>query len=177
MPDPIEPSTETPAPEAPPAVEAPTPEAPADDATPETPKAAPWADGDFDEARARTLIENLRAEVASLKTKRTAKTDADDRVSAAETRAADAERALYVERAIRKHSIAEDLVEFLTGTTEAEIDERAQKLAAATAGRAPEKPETPAPRSPEPSLTPGHGGEATTPFDAEAAAAAIRKRR
>jgi len=161
----------------------------------------PWGD-DFDETKAWTLIQNLRADktrlTESLATERQARetaeeaaksSDTDGKIAAAEKRATDAERSLYVERALRKHSIDEDLVDFLTGDTEEEILARAERLAKVSTPKADgEKPaadkpdgeegDKPAPELPErptPGLTPGHGGTPPEPFDADAVVTSIRK--
>ena len=167
----------------------------------------PWGD-DFDEAKAWTLIQNLRADKTrltdSLTTERQARevadtaaksSDTDGKIAAAaEKRATTAERSLYVERALRKHAIDEDLVDFLTGDTEEEILARAERLAKVSspkpeggkpagdkpdgeAGDKPDadKPEEGLPGRPQPGLTPGHGGTPPEPFDADAVVTSIRK--
>lgn len=173
-----------------------------DDTRNEDPKPAekktttpPWGkDEDFDPARAWSLIENLRTEVEDLKTAkkdleadRQAREDAEkteaekaaDRAKQAEERAEQAERALYVERAVRKHEIPDDLVEFLTGSTEEEINERAERLSKSLGKDGSEqerKHEEPGDDGrPTPALTPGHGGDAPEHFDAAAIAQAARE--
>ncbi|AYN58486.1 head scaffolding protein [Arthrobacter phage Liebe] len=107
----------------------------------------PWGD-DFDAERAWRLVQNLRGELADVKTERDAiKRDRDavqterdqlkdgagsesEKVTAAEKRAADAERALHVERALRKHPDLADYADLLTGDTEEEIVAKADRLAA-----------------------------------------------
>lgn len=107
----------------------------------------PWGD-DFDAERAWRLVQNLRTELADVKTDRDAiKTERDaavterddlkkgagsesDKVAAAEKRAADAERALHVERAIRKHPDLADFADLLTGDSEEEVLAKADRLAA-----------------------------------------------
>lgn len=182
---------------------------------PDEPNAStpPWGD-DFDAERAWALIQSLRAEKVTLKGERdtlkterdtltadletarqarTDETDVDGKVAAAEKRATDAERGLYVERALRKHPGLEDLAEFLTGDTEDEIEAKAARLAAIGAKTPPAGDEgedessdpdpdaanedgEPADLStrPAPSLTPGHGGDESTPFDPVAIAKAAR---
>lgn len=104
---------------------------------------APDFDGDFNEERARTLVANLRAEVAGLKERVTAVTaERDDFKAAAETKGADREAALAAavkraedaERALalKDSGLPEDVLaefeDYLTGTPE-EVAARATKLA------------------------------------------------
>ncbi|KTR04356.1 hypothetical protein [Curtobacterium luteum] len=160
----------------------------------------PWGD-DFDAERAWTLVQNLRADkdklqgekdtlTTELATERQARGDAEKaakdadpegKLTAAEKRAADAERSLWTERALRKHSIAEELVEFLSGDTEEVILAKAEKLSRAGAAAAPAPAEEPTPSAevpvrPAPDLTPGHGGEPTPEFSPATVAAALRAR-
>ncbi|WGH21354.1 scaffolding protein [Arthrobacter phage Emotion] len=174
------------------------PTKPADaDATDEDKSTPPWGD-DFDAAKAWTLIQNLRSDKETLKTERD---EAQTKLQAskdAEDRAVKAERELWTERALRKHPEAEDLAEFLTGDTEEEILTKAAKLAGvrkpADDGDKGDKPDADKdkgdadkdkggsspdkgdglPAKPTPNLTPGHGGEESKPFDAEAIAKAAR---
>lgn len=192
MPDPTPATPETPeAPEA--------PAAPAADETPEAPKATPpWGDdADFDASRAWTLIQNLRAEVDGLKAKRPAKTeepaadgdpapakddpDLSARLTAAEERAQSAERELWRERALRKHKVPEDLADLIVGDSEEAVLAIAERLAKATGASGKDTPEaeaqTPPASKPEPTLTPGHGGEPIPTFDPSETAKAIRARR
>ncbi len=158
----------------------------------------PWGE-DFDAEKAWTLIVNLRSDVQKAKDKadtETARADAAEKalaeapdpaekVTAAEKRAADAERALLVERAIRKHSIPDDLADFLTGDTEEEIEAKAARLASVGAkpGDEEQKPEDKAAEEvdesgrPKPALTPGHGGDGRERFDAALVVAAVREGR
>jgi hypothetical protein len=181
-----------------------------DTATTSTP---PWGD-DFDAEKAWTLVQNLRGDkeklqgekdslTAELATERQARedaekaakdTDPDGKLSAAEKRAADAERSLWTERALRKHEIDEELVEFLAGDTEEAILAKAEKLSKVgkpgsekpkgDEGKDGEKPsgdsappEGDLQSRPAPTLTPGHGGDTPAPFDPEAIASAARKAR
>jgi hypothetical protein len=165
----------------------PAPDAPKTDDAPKT-----TFSGDFDPERAARLIDNLRGEIADLKkdlgTARTAlqeREDAEkseaqkiaDRAAAAEKAAADAKRALLIERATRKHSLPEDVVEFLTGDTEEEIEAKAARLASLGAPKkdGEETPPADLPGKPKADLVPGHGGEETAPFDPDAIAAAARR--
>lgn len=166
----------------------------------------PWG-SDFDAAKAWRLVENLRAEVDTLKGQRDSlKTERDalkndtssvsDKISAAEKRAQEAEKALFTERALRKHPELADFADLLSGDSEEDVLKKAERLAAI--GKKPEdkpaegeqKPaegdnadgeQKPAendgglPGKPEPALTPGHGGDVPTPFDPVAIAKAARR--
>lgn len=168
------------------------------------PTTPPWGD-DFDAERAWTLVQNLRGDLDKLKTERddarqerddakaaSDSTESAEKLTAAEARAKAAETSLWTERALRKHSIDEDLVDFLTGDTEEDILAKAERLAGRSKP-AEEKPSTdgdpkdgdkpaddkPAgdqglPGTPKPSLTPGHGGDTSAPFDPDAIAAKAR---
>lgn len=168
----------------------------------------PWGD-DFDAEKAWKLIQNLRTDKTELTEKVTSLTtdleterqareaaekavseaDVDGKVAAAEQRAAEAEKSLYVERAIRKHEIPEDLVDFLTGDTEEEILKKAERLA--SVGKPPagnsnnpnpddkdgeqDKPKVDAQGRPVPDLRPGHGGDdGPEPFDPDKIVASVR---
>lgn len=174
--------------------------------------AAPWGD-DFDADRAWALVQNLRTEKEALKTERdtlkadlqassTAKGDSADAIAAAEKRAKDAEKALYVERALRKHPTLEDFAEFLTGDSEEEILQKAERLASIGA-KSDEEPgdahensgeqesteqiapdaqdgdqddeNEGLPGKPTPDLKPGHGGETPPVFDPVAIAQSARR--
>lgn len=161
----------------------------------------PWGD-DFDASRAWTLLQNVRGDLAKAKddlaserqareTAESALKDADPegKLTAAETRAAEAERSLWTERALRKHSIAEELVEFLSGDTEEAILAKAEKLSKVGKpdGEQPkpdeekpdesaDKPDGGLPPRPTPDLTPGHGGDTPAPFDPEAIANNARRK-
>ncbi len=172
----------------------------------------PWgSDDEFDAAKAWALIQGLRTDKAKLTdslgevtTARDAlqsqvdeaanagKSDADKAKADADKVAADltaARRELYIERALRKHEVPEELAEFLTGDDEESILAKAAKLAGlgkpadadADAKAAADKAAADAAaaaadtsKRPTPSLTPGHGGDDPAPFDADAIAAAIR---
>jgi len=168
--------------------------------TDSTDQTKPWGD-DFDEAKAWALIQALRTDKKTLQTnlttERQAREDAEGKATAGETekdRADKAERALWVERALRKHpAVSDDFVDFLSGDTEEEILAKAERLASVGQPKAPAdaskpdadakpdepKPEEPAkpelPGKPKPDLTPGHGADAPVPFDPDAVVAAIRK--
>lgn len=177
------------------------PKTPADDEAAKAAKTTPpWErDGKpFDPERAWSLITALRGEVDDLKADRDAiKTERDamaaekaaaedakkddltratDRLTAAEKAAADAQRTLWVERALRKYQLEDDDVDFLTGDTEDAITAKAERLAARGKARKDEG-ETPEPPThrPAPALTPGHGGDAPVPFDPDAIAKAARQ--
>jgi uncharacterized protein involved in type VI secretion and phage assembly len=156
----------------------------------------PWGD-DFDAATAWSLVKNLRADKSSLQEKLTAaetardelaataqaaedakKTDDQklaDRLAAAEKAAADANRELLITKVRAKHEIPDELADFLTGSTEAEIEAQAAKLASVKpASKEPEAEIDPATGKPKPALTPGHGGDSTTPVDTDAIVASVR---
>lgn len=122
----------------------PTDAPPADDA----PKTGRKWEGDFDEEKAKRLVDNLDAEIAELKaTHATAlaavTAERDDFKAAAEKTGEDRDKALAealkraeeAERtlAISKHNLPEDVLEefadYLTGTP-AEVEAKAAKLAA-----------------------------------------------
>ena len=150
-------------------------------------------EGEFDAERAARLIENLRADLAKIKTERdeartalqekadAEKTEAQklqDRLAAAEETAKKTGRALLIERATRKHSLPDDVVEFLTGDTEEEIEAKAQRLAALGSPKKDESKEEPGsglPEKPKADLVPGHGGDDAETFDPDAIAAAARR--
>lgn len=139
----------------------------------------PWgSDEDFSPARAWSLIENLRAEVAELKEAKTSANAEHEAREAAEARAAEAERALLVERALRRHAIPEDLADFIAAETEEEIEQRAETLAARLGSGEPvEEPTEDLGRSrPSPALSPGHGAEPEPTFDPAAVARRARGR-
>lgn len=157
----------------------------------------PWGD-DFDAARAWTLVVNLRAEVADEKeahaaTKAERDTLAEEK-TAAETAAQEAttareaaeeatrtaSRDLWIERAVRKHGLDDDLVEFLTGDDEEAILAKAERLAGRNKpGKKDEENADAANLSgrPTPALTPAHGGDAPAPFDPDAIADSARAER
>jgi hypothetical protein len=172
-------------------------------------QAKPWGD-DFDAERAWRLVQNLRAEVTDLKTERDSlKTERDQlqestgsetaKVTAAEERAAKAEKALHVERALRKFPDLADVADLLEGDDEEAVMKKAERLSGI--GRKPgsddkggddkggdkdgKKPDAAGndadadndglPGKPKPDLKPGHGGDAPKPFDPAAIAAKARE--
>ncbi|UYL87611.1 scaffolding protein [Arthrobacter phage VResidence] len=171
---------------------------PAPEAKPEGEK-APWGD-DFDAERAWKLVQNLRAERDDLKKKNTAyeserqaredegKSELQklqDRLDAAERTAKEKERELSLAKVLRKHPELEEFADLLTGDTEEELAAKAERLAAIgkpkdggdgenkDGEQKPDAPELPA--KPTPNLTPGHGGDESTPFDPTAIALAARQ--
>ncbi len=168
-------------------------DAQAQDGSEKTTSTPPWGDKEnFDEERAWRLIQNLRAErdearqerdelkaekAAAEDAKKTEAEKAAEAARKAQERAEKAERDLYVERAMRRHEIPEDLAEFVSGKSEEEINERAERLAKRIKGEKPDsKKEKDADDGrPAPALTPGHGGDAPEPFDAHAIALAARE--
>ena len=157
----------------------------------------PWGD-DFDAERAWTLVQNLRSDLKKVKderdtlaTERQAREDEGKpelekltgRLTKVEQDFKDAQRALFVERALRKHSISEDLVEFLTGDSEEEILAKAERLASLNKGKSDDdkddkdgEQELDDAGRPKAALRPGHGGDSPAPFDADAIAKAARER-
>lgn len=179
-------------------------------------KAPDWNDENFDADRAKRLVANLRAEIADLKVDRDAlKSERDtlkagagtesEKIKEATERAAKAEKALWTERALRKHPELEEFVEFLDGDSEDAILTKAERLAKIGAkgdskpgdaddkggdadkdGQKPDadsdnKPDADKddalPGKPQPDLRPGHGGEPDAPVDPEAIAKAARAAR
>lgn len=180
-----------------------------DGAKPNEGTTPPWGD-EFDAARAWQTIVTLREEVKSLKVAtveaqeaqsaaeserdefKAKAEDADAKIAAAteeHTKALSAaQRELYVERAVRKYGIDEDLVEFLVGDDEDAINAKAERLSKVGQPSAPKGAEAdkgdkggdPDPKPtvrPEPALIPGQGGEPAKPFDAAAIAQAARANR
>jgi hypothetical protein len=149
---------------------------PADAGKPTDSGKAPKWDGEFDAERAARLVENLREENNRLKAA-ASKVDpssksAEDRLAALEERAAKAERALLVASAAKKHGIPDDLVSFLSESTEEALDRQAEALA-----KYAKKPADDVPGKPRPALKPGTGSpDETASFDAAKVAAAIRRR-
>lgn len=165
---------------------------------------APWGD-DFDAERAWKLVQNLRTERDGLKAERdalkverdTLATEKDSvategqselqklqaRLDQIEKEAKQKDRDLALQKVLRNHPDLEEFADLLTGETEEELAAKAERLAAIGKAKAPaddakdgEKDGTPAlPGKPQPNLTPGHGGEDSTPFDPTAIALAARK--
>lgn len=175
---------------------APADQKPADqepaDQTPADQKPAPWGD-DFDAERAWALVQKLRQENSELKTERdTLKTASEtqaaegktevqklaDELAALKQRAADADRKLALKSVLVEFPDLADFEDLLTGDDEAAIRAKAERLAAIGKGKKPaaeEEQQTPGvPEKPKPNLTPGHGGDASTPFDPVAIAKAAR---
>lgn len=173
----------------------PEPEAPADpkpaDQEPADQKPAPWGD-DFDAERAWALVQKLRQENSELKTERdTLKTASEtqaaegktevqklaDELAALKQRAADADRKLALKSVLVEFPDLADFEDLLTGDDEAAIRAKAERLAAIGKGKKPDadgEPQPGVPEKPKPNLTPGHGGDASTPFDPVAIAKAAR---
>lgn len=160
---------------------------------------APWGD-DFDAERAWKLVQNLRTERDGLKTERDAlKTERDGLVTErdglkselqtkteeVERTTKEKERELALQKVLRKHPELEDFADLLTGDTEEELAAKADRLAAIGKPKDggdgenkgdEQKPDgTELPAKPTPNLTPGHGGDDSTPFDPTAIALAARK--
>lgn len=192
--DPQTPAPETPEPPAAPAASEPpaappAPEAPeaTDPATPPaTEPKPPWGD-DFNAERAWQLVQDLRGDKARLQERLTAAgpgakpdeaalQELQTRAAKADTDLAAAQKALYVERALRKHSLSDDFADFLDGDSEEDILARAERLASFTGTPKEPQPADPSGK-PVPALAPGHGGEPATPFDPVAIAKAARRGR
>lgn len=161
----------------------------------------PWGD-EFDAQRAWDTITALRGEVKTLKgavanaeeerdsafSERDAAKAIADEAEAKITAATEehgkaltaAQRDLYIERAVRKFGLDEDLVDFITGDDEESILAKAERLSKVGTPPAPSSDPDPTANpavKPEPALLPGHGGAAPEPFDPAAVAAAARANR
>ncbi|MFE2912826.1 capsid assembly scaffolding protein Gp46 family protein [Kitasatospora indigofera] len=79
-----------------------------------------------------------------------------ERADAAAGAAANLERELWRERAARQHGLSDDLVEFLSGDTAEQVQERAKTLAEKLAAAAPAAQT--GPRRPAPDRSQGQGG-------------------
>lgn len=139
-----------------------------DNSAGEAPKADPWEGLPEQFAWTKAAVENANREAAS---RRVALREAEEKLSAAKTPEefeaaisefktgqAKLEADLARERAARKHGLDDDLLEFLTGKSEDEIEKQAEKLAKL-------KPEATPPvvkvvTQPEPTggVTPGDNG-------------------
>ncbi|GAA4981266.1 hypothetical protein [Actinopolymorpha pittospori] len=163
-------------------------EAPATE-TPTAEGSAPKWEGDFNPDRAARLVDNLRGDNAKLKEtlgdlqKRLGeKEDAEktelqriiERAEKAEREAAEHRTALTVAKAAREHGVPDELLGFLSGANEEEIQAKAKLLAEklGTAGKTPELP-----GKPKPKLVPGNGSDADPgDLDPHAIAERIRAR-
>jgi hypothetical protein len=103
------------------------------------PKADSWEGIPDEWAWTKTAVERANSEAAS---RRVQLREAEDKLKAAKTpeevqaivteysnKSAELETTLAKERAARKHKLADDVIEFLTGTTEEQIEKQAAKLA------------------------------------------------
>lgn len=159
----------------------------------------PWGD-DFDAEKAWTLVQKLRAERDSAKADRDKfKTERDDldkarqerenegktaeeRATAAlEAAKSDAEktkRELWIERALRKHPVPDDLVDLLSGDTEESLIANAKRLSKfkAAADDEQDEPDPATPSRLKPDLKPGHKTETDAVFDADAIVKAARSK-
>lgn len=164
------------------------------DPAPDAGSTPPWGDN-FDAAKAWTLIQNLRTDketlkganetlTADLQARDATITELETRATTAETEAKTTKRELLVEKALRKHPVDDDYLEFLSGDTEEEIFSKAERLS--KLGKPKEEPKgdpdpaadpkpDPLAGRPTPTLTPGHGGEAAPPFDPAAIAKKARE--
>lgn len=160
---------------------------------------APWGD-DFDAERAWKLVQNLRSERDTLKSERDSlkgerdaltterdglKTELQTKTEELEKTSKETARELALQKVLRKHPELEEFADLLTGDTEEELASKAERLAAIGKPKEPadgekpggeQKPDEPElPGKPTPNLTPGHGGEESTPFDPTAIALAARQ--
>lgn len=105
----------------------------------DTTKTDPWEGLPEEWAWTKTSVENANREAAS---RRVALREAEDKLKGAKTpedvqtavaefakKASDLETTLAKERAARKHKLDDDVLEFLTGSTEEQIEAQAAKLA------------------------------------------------
>ncbi|WP_329105500.1 hypothetical protein OG792_32805 [Micromonospora sp. NBC_01699] len=143
--------------------------------TPPTPPAAsPW-DGPYDEGRATRLIENLRAELAEVKAKRSTPPADDVKAQFAELTAELAKTRNEAIEAAKRAAIADakvpaHLAGYVSGKTPEEIKASAEKVAADFA--AGETTTDPLPGLPKPRLTPGRAAADADSHDFDAAAVA-----
>lgn len=131
-------------------------------------KARQW-DGEFDPERAARLIENLRKENAALKAAKPDEKSLQDRLAALEEALSKSERKALVAQAAKAHNLPDDLLEFISGDSEEDINRKAEALAKFAKAPAEEVPGRPKPR-----LKPGTGGDDGEPFDPKAVAKAIK---
>ncbi|UDL14612.1 scaffolding protein [Arthrobacter phage KeAlii] len=161
----------------------------------------PWGD-DFDAEKAWRLVQNLRAEVTGLKTERdNLKTERDnlksekdaaadegkselqklqDRIAEIEKASKDKDRDLALQKVLRKHPELEEFADLLTGETEEELSQKAERLAkigkkSDDDGEQNPGSSTELPGMPKPNLVPGHGGGDSEAFDPVAIAKAARR--
>jgi hypothetical protein len=159
----------------------------------------PWGD-DFDAAKAWRLVTNLREELKtikgerdSLKTQKQAEESEgqselqklQNRLAELEKGAKEKEREIALQKVLRKHPELEDIADLLTGETEEELFQKAERLASlskpkndgeqeANDGGNAEEQELPG--MPKPNLKPGHsGGDESASFDPVAIAKAARR--
>lgn len=164
---------------------------PATPPTPTTEDKAPKWEGDFDPERAAKLVANLRSDMDKLKQERDElrrvqqeREDAEkSELEKAVARAERAEQALQtaerdkLRSAIaKKHELPDELVGFLDGDTEDDIEAKAKALAEFAAAR--RDPADDLSGKPKPRLVPGHGDDSdSAPFDPDAIAKAARSGR
>jgi hypothetical protein len=140
---------------------APIPEpAPAPAVTPEpTPAPAPTPaptvefDGDFNEGRAKSLIQNLRDEIRTLKGK-SQDTEVTELRERADNLTAAVEH-LTLEAVAKTHGIGEEYYDLLGSGTREELESRAARLAALHGSAAPAETKAPPSNRPVESLRPG----------------------
>lgn len=164
-----------------------------DKAAGQAPSPPPWGD-DFDAEKAWRLIQNLRADNQTVKSKlaeydkaRQAEEDAKkSELQRALERAERAERALKereaadqraaaLKAALKKHGLSDEDAELLEDVALDKLDERAQALAKRLNRDRQDVTET-IPGKPAPKLTPGHEGPSKPTFDPDAIAARVLRR-
>jgi capsule polysaccharide export protein KpsE/RkpR len=152
---------------------------------------APKFDGEFDADRAARLVANLRADLDKAKADLqkatetlTAREDAEksdlqkamDRIASLEKENAKVSMQSARIKAAAKHNIPDDLAEFLTGETEAEIEAKAESLAKFAGQSKSDEPKTEVTGKPKPRLTPGHeSSDSDGDFDPFAIAKAVNE--
>ena len=151
----------------------------------------PRWEGDFNPERAARLVQNLRDDLTKAKNEAKAASDALQVKSDAEKselqratdRAEKSERALLAAQLevlrttiARKHNLPDELVQFVTGNTEAELEKQAAALASYANKGLPDSAGELGKTKPRPRLVPGHSTDDRNngPFDARAVAAQIR---
>jgi hypothetical protein len=138
-----------------PAAPAPAPESTHAPTAPPVPAPAPTVefDGEFNEGRAKSLIQNLRDEIRTLKGK-----SQDTEVTELRERADNltvAVEHLTLEAVAKTHGIGEEYYDLLGSGTREELEFRAARLAALHGSAAPVEPKAPPSNRPVESLRPG----------------------
>lgn len=150
----------------------------------------PVFEGAFDAERAARLVANLRADLDKVRGELTttkqaldAREDAEksdlqkaqDRIKALESDLVKVTTESLRSRIAAKHNLPEDLIGFLTGDTEAEIEAKAEALAKFAPKKETEETQEVIPGKPTTRLVPGHStGDVAPAPDLRAMADAIR---